>query len=43
MGVRSDKKKALVLPLDEVVAGWYDESRMKKQISIISENFSHFS
>ena len=39
----SDKKKALVPPLDEVVAGWYDESSMKYRISIVSESLSHFS
>src|SRR4029453_12171072 len=39
----SDKKKALVPPLDEVIADWYDESSMKYRISIVSESLSHFS
>ena len=40
---RSDKKKALVLPLDEFVADWYDESSMKYRISIVSETLAFFS
>jgi hypothetical protein len=36
-------KKAFVLPLDEFVAGWYDESVTKININIVNETLSFFS
>jgi len=36
-------KKAFVLPLDEFVAGWYDESMTKNSISIVNETLGYLS
>ena len=37
-------KKAFVLPLDEFVAGWYDESMTKNNsVSIVNETLGFFS
>jgi hypothetical protein len=36
-------KKAFVLPLDEFVAGWYDESMKKYSVGILGETLGFFS
>lgn len=37
------EKKALVISLDEVVAGRYDEGMHKKMLGIVSETIAFFS